>query len=120
MNKNNISPQDQKIRDLFSGTKIKAEENLKFRIMQQIKTEEALIPKKNTSSRPIIKNMLTVFGIMYALIAVVGCFMYTKDGGNSLDSLSFLLPVILISSVCSMFWMISVYDDRRRNKQKSK
>lgn len=120
MNKNNINPQDQKIKELFSGTKMRAGDNLKFRIMQQIETEKALVPKKSTSSRPIIKNMLTIFGAMYALIAVVGLFTYAKEGVNALSSISFFLPVILICCVCSMFWMISAYDDRRRSKGKSK
>lgn len=120
MNKDNIKQQDQNIRELLSGAKMKAGDNLKFRIMQQIETEKALIPKKNTSSRPIIKNMVTIFGVMYMLIAGIGLFIYTKSGAGALNSLSFLLPVILISCVCSIFWMISIYDDRRRSKQKAK
>ncbi|MBK5719691.1 hypothetical protein JGH11_02270 [Dysgonomonas sp. Marseille-P4677] len=120
MNKDNINSQDQKFKELLSGTRMKAGENLKFRIMQQIETEKALVAKKNTSTRSILKNMFTIFGVMYILIAVVGLFIYTKDGENALNSMTFYLPVILISCVCSMFWMISVYDDRRRSKQKSK
>ena len=63
--------QDDKIKDLLSGTKIKAGENLKFRIMQQIETENALSRKKVTNTRPILGNMLTIFGVMYLLIAIV-------------------------------------------------
>lgn len=112
--------QDDKIKELLSGTKMKAGENLKYRIMQQIETEKALVPKKKASSRPVIKNMLTTFGVMYALIAIVGMAVYSTSGQSGLSSATFLVPVILISSVCSMFWMISVYDDRRRSKHKAK
>ncbi|MDR1715914.1 MAG: hypothetical protein LBS20_08710 [Prevotella sp.] len=112
--------QDDRIKDLLSGTKMKAGENLKYRIMQQIETEKALVPKKSVSSRPVIKNMLTVFGVMYALIAIVGLAVYSTSGQSGLSSATFLVPVILISSVCSMFWMISIYDDRRRSKHKAK
>lgn len=112
--------QDDKIKELLSGTKMKAGESLKYRIMQQIETEKALAPKKNISARPVIKNMLTTFGVMYALIAIVGLAVYTTAGQSALSSTTFYIPVILISSVCSLFWMISVYDDRRRNKHKAK
>ncbi|MBF0650622.1 hypothetical protein IR083_17505 [Dysgonomonas sp. GY75] len=112
--------QDDKIKELLSGTKMKAGESLKYRIMQQIETEKALIPKKNISARPVIKNMLTTFGVMYALIAIVGMAVYSTSGQSGLSSATFLVPVVLISSVCSMFWMISVYDDRRRSKHKAK
>jgi len=112
--------QDDRIKELLSGTKIKAGENLKYRIMQQIETEKALVSKKKVTTRPVIKNMLTTFGVMYALIAIVGLAVYSASGQSGLSSATFLVPVILISSVCSMFWMISVYDDRRRSKRKAK
>ncbi len=120
MDKKNINLQDEKLKELFSGTKIKADEKLKFRIMQQIETEKNLIPKKSPSSRPIVKNMLSIFGIMYALIALVGLALYTKGGESALNSLTFFLPVILICCVCSVFWMLSNYDDYRRSRQKGK
>ncbi|GAB6123104.1 hypothetical protein JCM30204_42540 [Dysgonomonas termitidis] len=120
LNDKNNDMQDDKIKDLLSGTKMKAGENLKYRIMQQIETEKALVPKRSVSSRPVIKNMLTVFGVMYALIAIVGLAVYSTSGQSGLSSATFLVPVILISSVCSMFWMISLYDDRRRNKHRAK
>jgi multisubunit Na+/H+ antiporter MnhG subunit len=88
--------------------------------MQQIETEKALVPKKKVNTRPVIKNMLTTFGVMYALIAIVGMAVYSTSGQSGLSSATFLVPVVLISSVCSMFWMISVYDDRRRSKHKAK
>lgn len=110
--------QDDKFRNLLSGTRIKASENLKFRIMQQIETEKALSREKKPDSRPLIGNMLSIFGIMYALIALVGLGVYFSGGKSALESVTFFIPVILIGSVCSMFWMISAYDDRRRSKQK--
>ncbi|MDU1891099.1 MAG: hypothetical protein E6767_10440 [Dysgonomonas sp.] len=114
MEKNNI--QDDKIRNLLAGTKVQASENLKYRIMQQIETEKALAPKKSTSSRLILGNMFTIFGIMYGLIAAIGFYIYSTSGTQGLMSLSFFVPVILIGAVCSVFWMITMYDDRRRSK----
>ena len=113
----NENIKDDKFRDIFAGTKIHAGENLKYRIMQQIETEKALSPQKVKSSIPLIGNMLTVFGVMYALIAVIGIGIYMSEGKNVLESISFLLPVFLVILICSIFWMISVYDDRRRSRQ---
>lgn len=120
MDKNNINKHDEILKDLLSGTKMKAGENLKFRIMQQIETEKALSPKKATSTRSILGNMLSIFGVMYAIIGIVGFFVYYTAGQSALNSISFYGVVVLIASICSVFWMISAYDDQRRSKQKSK
>jgi len=119
MMKNNSNIQDEKIKELLSGTKVNAGENLKFRIMQQIETEKALSRQRKPDTRPLISNMLSVFGIMYVLIALVGVGIYFTGGRSALESVAFFVPVILIASVCSMFWMISAYDDRRHSKQKA-
>ena len=120
MDKNNINKQDEILKDLFSGTRMKAGENLKYRIMQQIETEKALSQKKVRSSRPILGNMLSIFGVMYAVIGIVGFFVYFTAGQSALNSLSFYGVVIFIASICSVFWMISTYDDQRRSKQKGR
>lgn len=114
---NNINAKNDKFRDIFAGTKIKAGENLKYRIMQQIETEKSLSPQKAKNSIPLISNMLSVFGIMYALIAATGIGVYLTGGKDAIESMTFLLPVMLIASICNIFWLISVYDDRRRSKQ---
>lgn len=120
MNKKDLNKEDALFKEILSGTKMKAGENLKFRIMQQIQTETALSRKKKEASRPLIGNMFSIFGVMYALIVAVGLGVYFMGGVSALESLLFFLPVILIASVCGMFWMISAYDDRRRSKHKAK
>lgn len=109
--------QDDKLKNILAGTKLKAHENLKYRIMQQIETENALSPKKIRNTAPLIGNMLTTFGIMYTLITIIGLGVYHSGGQNALESAAFFLPVILIASVCGIFWMISMYDDQRRSKK---
>ncbi|MDR0574569.1 MAG: hypothetical protein LBG96_11170 [Tannerella sp.] len=110
--------QDDTIRKLFSGTKIKAGGNLKYRIMQQIETESALSIKKSKSKSlfPLIGNMLSVFGVMYALIALAAMGIILMGGIETLQSLTFFVPVTMIASVCGLFLMISIYDDKRRWK----
>ncbi|MDR1224298.1 MAG: hypothetical protein LBL07_15675 [Tannerella sp.] len=118
MDKKNTNTQDDRIRALFSGTEIKAGANLKFRIMQQIETESVLAGKKSKGKNimPLIWNMLSVFGIMYALIAIVAAGVFLTGGRSALESVTFFVPVILITSVCGLFLMISILDDRRRSK----
>ena len=120
MNKKDINKEDALFKEILSGTKMQAGENLKFRIMQQIQTEAAFSRKKKTVASPQIGNMFSIFGVMYALIVVVGLGIYFMGGKSALESVLFFLPVILIASVCGMFWMISTYDDRRRSKHKVK
>ena len=119
MDKNEMERQDEQIRLLFSGTKIKAGENLKYRIMQQIETESVLIGKKSKgkSLMPLVWNMLSVFGVMYALIALVAAGVYFTGGKSALESITFLIPVVFIASICGFFLMISVFDDRRRSRK---
>lgn len=117
---NNIDIQEDKLKELLSGTRMKASDNLKSRIMQQIITERALSKKKMKQSRPILENMLAIFGIMYALISVVGFGIYTSLGKEALGSMSFYIPAILISSICVVYWMIINFDDRRQTKHNSK
>ncbi len=119
MDEKDINMQDDRIRALFSGTKVKAGANLKFRIMQQIETESILAGKKSKSKNimPLIWNMLSVFGVMYGLIAIVAAGVFFTGGKSALESVTFFVPVILITSVCGLFLMISTFDDKRRSKK---
>jgi len=113
--------QDDKIRELLSGTKLKAGENLKYRIMHQIETETALSKskKKVNKTRPLIGNMITIFGIIYGLIVLLGLTIYLTGGKDALSSIAFFAPVVLIASAGGLFWMISIYDDRRRSNKRT-
>lgn len=116
---NSKMEQDDKLKDLLSGTKLKASENLKYRIMQQIETESALSRKKVKApkAQPLIGSMVTIFGVMYALIILVALGVYLTAGSDALLSGVFYLPAILIASVCGIFWMITTLDERRKNKR---
>lgn len=110
--------EEKQIRKILSDTKIPAGENLKFRIMQQIETESALSKKKAKNSFSILGNMYSIFGVMYVVIAIVMAFVYFSAGQEAIKSTYMYLAVILISSVCSLFWMLSVYDEKRRKKNR--
>lgn len=109
---------DDKIRALLSGTQVKARENLKYRIMQQIETEKALAKKNLGKVNPIasVWSMVTILGVMYALIVALAFLIYSSAGIDALTSPVFFLPVILIGLVCIVFLSVIFYDDRRRSK----
>jgi ABC-type polysaccharide/polyol phosphate export permease len=117
MDSKKINPPADPLRTLLSGTKLKADVNLKYRIMQRIETERSLTgqPSGNKSIMPLMRTVLSVFGVMYALIAFVAAGVFFAGGERALASVSFFLPVLLIASVCGLFLMISVFDDRRRS-----
>lgn len=119
MKKENLNISDEQFRKLLSGTQEKASENLKFRIIQQIETEKSLTRKKTKNSDSVFANMLPIFGVMYALIAIVIGGVYYTSGQDAILSTNVLMTIIAITSICSIFWLVSVYDDKRRNKRKS-
>lgn len=118
METKNMDNQDNKIRELLSGTKMNASENLKFRIMHQIQAENALSRKKIKNTKPIISNTFIIFGVMYSLIALMAVGLFLVSGTTEIfTSPIFYIAVIFVASACSMFWLISTYDDKRRSKQ---
>lgn len=111
--KNNIPNQDDLMRQMMQTTKQKAPKNLKYRIMQQIETENALtrkkVPVKKEQGR-ILRELIGIFGVMYAvLMAVVGGAYFLK-GKDFVLSPEFLWMVVLIAFVFSVFWLISRLD----------
>jgi hypothetical protein len=122
MEKDKLNNQDDKIKEILSFSKIKAGENLKYRIMQQIETESVFAAKKSegTNLLPIIGNSFLIIGIMCALVVVVALGVYIVGGIDALNSAMFFGPVIMVSIICSMFWMISILDDKKRLKQEHK
>ena len=113
--------QDDNIKEILSFSKIKASENLKYRIMQQIETESVFSAKKSESMSivPLIRNFLLKFGIMYVFVVLAAIGVYFMGGIEFLSSPVFFAPVIMISLVCSVFWMISFFDDKRHIKHQA-
>ena len=118
MDKDNLNKQDDKIKEILSFSKKKAGENLKYRIMQQIETESVFAAKKSKSKNlvPIIGNSFVVLGIMFALVVVVALGVNIVGGIDAINSAMFFAPLIMISMVCGMFWMITIFDDKKRLK----
>lgn len=111
---------EDQLRSLFSETKDHASENLKYRIMQQIQTEAALSRKITENKGSVFSAILPVLGIMYLIVAVILLIVYLVYGSEALYSSTVYVPVLSVASVCSIYLLISAFDEKRRIELKSK
>src|SRR5690554_7091757 len=70
-------------------SKIKAPENLKYRIMHQIETEKAFSTQKineqasdKKATGNVLKDLASIFGTMYAVLAVIIATAYFIKGSE--------------------------------------
>lgn len=108
------------IREMMQTVKIKAPENLRYRIMQQIETEKTLTPSKVNSRKEsdnILKEFGAIFGTMYAVLAMMIAAAYFLFGQEYLLTPQFLGTALLVASVFSLLWLISRLDSRLRKKR---
>lgn len=107
---------DDKMKDLLKGSKLSASENLQHRIMQQIMTEKALKPQKVKSAKPSLRIAAMTAVAIYAIGAIVGVYMYLTGGMSALTSREFLIPVLGLTSIISVFGLVNILDERRYQK----
>ena len=122
-NKNNIMDDKQWMKLMMESARKEPSENLSYRIMHQIETEQALTrakPKvsKNPSTSPI--KDLWIFGLMYLVLFIAGGYFYLTGGKDALFTSTFLWTCIMISSIFSFFFLITTIDNSRRRKAKNK
>lgn len=120
MEKDKINTQEDALKRILANSTLKGSDNLKYRIMHQIEVEKTVFKERKTDTYPFVANMFSIFGIMYLFIAIIGGIVYFSGGKEALLSIAFFIPAVLIASVCSVFWMISIYDDKRVNTQRSR
>ena len=120
---NNLSEEEQ-MRELIRYGKTPAPENLKYRIMQQIQTEQALKSRQEFPAQRRRENIWgefkTIFGIMYAVLAVIVAGTFFLKGKEFFLSTQFWNIVIVVASVFSIFWMITCLDGHLREKKEKK
>jgi flagellar biogenesis protein FliO len=120
--KNNIVHDDEEfIRGMMQEARMKAPENLKYRIMHQIETENALKPQRTPvrlSERKVLKDFVGIFGLMYAVLAALIGGAYLLKGKEFALSSGFLWTVILVAFVFSFFWLMTRVDERLNDKRK--
>lgn len=116
--------EEESYRKMFETSKIKAPENLKYRIMHQIETENVLTRQKNNkqvstkkSNENVLKDLTTIFGTMYAVLAVITTIAYFLQGEAFLKSPQFWGSIIFVGSIFSLFWLISRLDANLKEKR---
>lgn len=123
MDKSDMKTEENKeLKDSLIKTTLKADEKLKYRIMNQIQTESALSrsPYRNSNSIPnLLRNIGTIFGIMYLLILLTGAALYLHMGTTAIFSPLFYIPIIFISFASMLYLTITYVDEERLSKRKS-
>ncbi len=108
------------IKSMMEAAKKEPSDNLSYRIMHQIETEEALTRAKSKVSKqkenPLI-DMRNVFGLMYLVLLFVGGYFFMQGGKEALMTNTFLWTCITISSIFSLFFLISTADNLFRKKK---
>jgi type II secretory pathway component PulF len=118
---------DDRIRQIISSTKMKAPDNLKYRIMHQLEYEKTLTPQNNSQNKAsrkengsVLKDLVTIFGAMYAVLAGMTIVAYFVQGKLFYQSIEFLGSVSFVAFVFSLFWLISRLDAHLKGKKKYK
>ncbi len=114
--------ENKELKDILINTSLKADEKLKYRVMNQIQTESALSrsPHESKSSVPnLLRNMSAILGIMYFLILLTGGALYLHIGATAIFSPLFYIPVIFISFASMLYLTITYVDEERLLKRKS-
>lgn len=118
-NQNHKNSDDEVIRRLMQSTQIKASDNLKFRIMHQIEIEAALSKKQESvkiNQQHPLKSFWSIFGVMYAIIALILGFAYFTKGSAYLLSKEIIGAVAFVSFVFACYWLMTKVEELYRRK----
>ena len=122
-NKNETMDDKQWMKSMMEAARKEPSENLSYRIMHQIETEQALIRAKPKVSKQRISSPLLdlrIFGLMYLVLLVAGGYFYMQGGKEALLTDTFLWTCIMISSIFSFYFLIAAVDNSLRRKGKKK
>lgn len=111
-NKNNR--EDEIMNRLMQSAQKKAPDNLKFRIMHQIETEAALSKKQKlvkTNQPHPLKSFWSIFGAMYAIIALILGFTYFTKGSDHLLSKEIIGAVVFVSFLFALYWLMTKVEE---------
>ncbi|MDD2513747.1 MAG: hypothetical protein PHS71_10960 [Proteiniphilum sp.] len=113
--------EDEILRQLMRSAAKKAPENLQHRIIHQIETEKALTPKKAASAKrsvTLLKDLGSIFGTMYIVLAGIVAGAYLLLGEAFLQSPAFWGTVVVVTLIFSLLWLITRVDYFLREKKK--
>lgn len=104
--------EDDKIRTLFEESKTKASENLERRIMGQIAIEQVLLRKRDSQS--VFWRSFSTFLSLQAVVIVLISVLYFLFGEKLVGDNRIYLIMMMIIFICGVFFLISMFDDKRR------
>ena len=122
MKKNNkqLDSDELWIKSMMDEAKKEPSENLSYRIMHQIETEKVLAGNKKQLSKDkgdVLIDLRNIFGLMYLVLLIAGLFYYLQGGKDALFTETFLWTCVTISSVFSIFFLISTADNLLRKRK---
>lgn len=122
MKKNNkqLDSDELWIKSMMEQTKKEPSENLSYRIMHQIETEKVLAGNKKQLSKDkgdVLIDLRNIFGLMYLVLLITGISFYLQGGKEALFTETFLWTCVTISSVFSIFFLISTADNLLRKRK---
>ena len=122
MKKNNkqLDSDELWIKSMMDEAKKEPSENLSYRIMHQIETEKVLAGNKKQLSKDkgdVLIDLRNIFGLMYLVLLIAGLFFYLQGGKEALLTETFLWTCVTISSVFSIFFLISTADNLLRKRK---
>ena len=122
MKKNNkqLDSDELWIKSMMEEAKKEPSDNLSHRIMHQIETEKVLAGNKKQLSKDkgnVLIDLRNIFGLMYLVLLIAGLFYYLQGGKEALFTETFLWTCVTISSVFSIFFLISTADNLLRKRK---
>ena len=122
MKKNNkqLDSDELWIKSMMEQTKKEPSQNLSYRIMHQIETERVLAGNKKQLSKDkgdVLIDLRNIFGLMYLVLLITGISFYLQGGKEALFTETFLWTCVTISSVFSIFFLISTADNLLRKRK---
>lgn len=120
MKNRDISSEEQMMRTLMQDAKMKAPKRIKYRVMYQLEAEKAVAPRskrRSEESGSVLRDLGTIFGTMYALLAGMAVVVYILFGGHFLLSTEFIETTLLVVFVFGMLWLIAQLDRRVQVKR---
>ena len=123
-NNNTNTRMDDKLwmKSMMESARKEPSENLSYRIMHQIETEDALTRAKPKVSKQKGNPLsdLMIFGWMYLFMLIAGGYFYLQGGKEALFTDTFLWTCVTISSVFSILFLITTIDNSLRSRIKAK
>lgn len=120
MKNNKIYSDDKAMREAMQMSKKKASDNFKHRVMHQVMQEDVLKRKRqtsfNTSQPNVLKEILGVFGGMYAVLILLVLVAYFIKGQDFLMSTQFIYSALTVCVVFAVLCLITAIDAKVRRR----